>query len=141
MLTKLKVDCQLDGKYDNITDRVYTLTHLDYTGQRILFIGNGIDKDRLSKYRDEVEGRWIKENSEFELQITCNLYSEFSSLTIQERYEKFKSHIVRAITAIVNGDKEYIEKNRCSDSNVNVRYISDSTKITEDRGKVKDYII
>ncbi len=139
MLTKLTVDYQLNAEYNNMVDRVYTLTHSDYTGQRILFIGNEIDKDRLSKYRDEVEGRWIKENCEFELQIICNLYSEHSSLTIQARYEKFKSHIARAITAIVNGDKEYILENNCAESNVNVRYISDSTKVVEHRGKVSDY--
>lgn len=140
MLAKLTVDYQPDATYDNMTDRLYTLTHSDHTGQRILFIGNQIDKDRLNKFRDEVEGRWIKENGDFELQITCNLYSEHSLLTIQERYVKFKSHIVRAITAIVNGDKEYIEKNKCEDSNVSVRYISDSTNIIEYNGKVKDYI-
>lgn len=139
MLTKLTVDYQQNAEYDNLVDRVYTLTHSDYTGQRILFIGNQIDKDRLSKYRDEVEGRWIKKNSDFELQITCNLYSENSTLTIHERYVKFKSHIVRAITAIVNGDKEYILKSKCKYSNIYVRYIADST-IIEDRGKVKDYI-
>ena len=140
MLAKLTIDYELNAEYDNMADRVYTLTHSDETGQRILFIGSQIDKDRLSKQRDEVEGRWIKGNSEFELQITCNLYSEHSLLTLQERYEKFKSHIVRAITAIVNGDKEYILKNNCAESNVNVRYISDSTTIVENRGKIKDYI-
>ncbi|WMJ77090.1 MULTISPECIES: staygreen family protein [unclassified Sedimentibacter] len=140
MLTKLTVDYQLNAEYENMADRVYTLTHSDYTGQRILFIGNQIDKDRLSKCRDEVEGRWIKENCKFELQITCNLYSEHSLLTLQERYEKFKSHIVRAITAIVNGDKDYILKNNCAESNVNVRYISDSKKFVEYRGNVSDYL-
>lgn len=140
MLTKLTIEYQQNAEYDNLVDRVYTLTHSDYTGQRILFIGNQIDKDRLSKYRDEVEGRWIRENDQFELQITCNLYSEHSMLTLEERYKKFKSHIVRAITAIINGDKEYILKNNCQESNVNVKYISDSTKVEEFRGKVKDYL-
>jgi UDP-N-acetylglucosamine pyrophosphorylase len=124
-----------------MSDRVYTLTHSDYTGQRILFIGNEIDKERLSKYRDEVEGRWVSKNSKYELNLTCNLYSEHSSLTIEERYEKFKSHIVRAITAIVNGDKEYIQKNNCAECSINVRYISGSTKIVEYSGKVSDYFI
>jgi len=141
MIKKLEVEFNSNINNRDCTDRKYTLTHSDETGQRYLFIGEKFAEDRYSKLKDEVLGQWGKAYTEFELHITCTLYSEHSSLTIEERYEKFKQHMPRAITAIINGDKKYIIENNLLDYNVYVYFLSDTVPSKEHYGKVSDYIV
>lgn len=141
MIKKLEVEFNSNINNRDCTDRKYTLTHSDETGQRYLFIGEKFAEDRYNKLKDEVLGQWGKAYTEFELHITCTLYSEHSSLTIEERYEKFKQHMPRAITAIINGDKKYIIENNLLDYNVYVHFLSDIVPSKEHYGKVSDYIV
>lgn len=139
MVKKLEVEFQSDINNKSLIDRKYTLTHCDTTGQRYLLIGTNFDETRYNKLRDEVVGEWVKVDDSWELQIMCTLYSEYSSLTIKERYQKFKEHMPRAITAIINGDKEYILENNLLDCNVYVYFLSDLISDREYYGKVVDY--
>ncbi len=141
MLTKLMTVYQEEGNYNSIKDRVYTLTHSDQTGERTLFIGDKIDKKRINPLRDEVEGRWILRDKSYYLQLVCNLYSQYSKLSLEERYKKFKSHIVRALVAIINGDREFIQITEGFDHKVVVHYKSPENVIIEDLGYVRDYIL
>ena len=140
MIKKLEVEFKLNINNKNLTDRKYTLTHSDETGQRYLFIGDEFAEDKYDKLRDEVVGEWSKASQKCELRIMCNLYSEHSSYTMQERYEIFKKHMPRAITAIINGDREYIIENNLLDYGVCVYYLSDLMNRMEYYGKVGNYI-
>lgn len=137
MIRKLDVDFSSTIQNKEFIDRKYTLTHSDTTGQRYLFIGEQFAEDRFNNLRDEVLGEWTRN----ELHIICNLYSEYSSLTLEKRYEKFKEHMPRAITAILNGDKEYIIKKNLLDYKVLVSFLSNKLAYKEYYGKIQDYII
>ena len=139
MIKKLEVEFQSNINIKNLLDRKYTLTHCDTTGQRYLFIGESFDETRYNRLRDEVTGQWTKVDDDWELQIMCNLYSEYSSLTIKERYKKFKIHMPRAIIAIINGDMGYISKHNLLNYNVYVYFLSDLISDKEYYGKVFDY--
>ena len=140
MLTKLTVDYQVDGNYYEPSDRIYTLTHCDDTGERILFVGDRIDHDRIDILRDEVEGRWVVGEEGYDLNMVCNLYSEYSKLTLEERYEKFKSHMLRVLTAVINGDREFIEKMNLTNGKIVVDYVSKLKIIKEYEGRVGEYL-
>lgn len=139
-MKKLEVEFESNINNRSIRDRKYTLTHSDETGQRYLFVGELYAEDRYSKLRDEVVGEWAEAHSGWVLNIMCTLYSEFSSLTIKERYEKFKQHMPRAIKAIVNGDREYLVSNDHLEHPIYVSFLSDLTPGKECYGKINDYI-
>lgn len=140
MVDKLKVDFKNDINFKSPIYRRYTLTHSDTTGQRFLMIGEKYAHERYNKLRDEVIGKWSKNNREYELHLMCNLYSEFSTLTIKERYEKFKEHMPRVIIAIINGDVEYLKKNMLLDCNVYIHFIDGVRNLKEDYGKINNYV-
>lgn len=140
MVEKLKVDFKNDINFKSPIYRRYTLTHSDTTGQRFLFVGEKYAQERYNKLRDEVIGQWSKNKRKYELHLMCNLYSEHSDLTIKERYEKFKEHMPRVITAIVNGDMEYLKKNMLLNCNIYVHFIDESKNSKEDYGIVHNYI-
>jgi hypothetical protein len=140
MMKKLEVEFESDINKKSLRERKYTLTHSDETGQRHLYIGAEFNEEKCNKLRDEVIGNWSNAYAEIELHIKCNLYSEYSSLTIEERYDRFKKHMPRAITAIINGDKEYIIANNLLGNNVYVYFLSDLMSGREYYNRVNDYI-
>jgi len=140
MIKKLEVEFRSNINTRSLIDRKYTLTHCDETGQRYLFIGTEFAEDKINKLRDEVVGQWVEKHTKCELHIMCNLYSEYSSLTIEERYEKFKHHMPRAILAILNGDRQYIIENNLLGYDVYVYFLSNLMPSKEHYGKVGDYI-
>lgn len=134
---------------DDIKDpilRKYTLTHSDETGQRYLHIGKTYAEEEYGKLNDQILAKWYfpDDNIPFEKSfiIACFLDCENSSLSLDDRYSKFVEHMPRAISAIINGDQEFIIKNKLLESVVSVYFISDNceNKI-EAYGKVKDFII
>lgn len=141
MMKMLKVEFDTNINNVSLADRKYTLTHSDETGLRYLFVGAGFRKERCNNLKDEVLGNWSEINDQRELHISCSLYSEYSSLTLEERYDKFKSHMPRAITAIIYGDLEYIITNRLLDKAVCVHFLSDYMPSHEYYGRVNDYIV
>ena len=140
MIKKLEVEFRSEINNKKLGDRKYTLTHCDETGQRYLFIDDKFAEDKYDKLRDEVVGQWSKINGEYNLSVMCVLYSKYSSYTQEERYEIFKRHMPRAITAIVKGDEDYIVENSLLDHDIYVYYLSNIMPKLEHYGKIEDFI-
>lgn len=92
-----------------VDGRKYTLTHSDETGALYLAIGTEYDCSALNvKLRDEVMANWDASLGQYLL--TVNVYvdgvdNEYAQA--KARYIIFQQNLNLAITAIVNGDKEF----------------------------------
>lgn len=141
MVKKLEVEFDWEKIDLTLFDRKYTLTHCDLTGQRYLYVGSRFAIERCSPLRDEILGKWVRVGSETELHLECTLYTKESSLSLDQRYEKFKQHFPRALKAIIGGDQEYIEKNNLSNKNVCAYFLSPLKSNKKYYGKVKEYFM
>ncbi|WMJ81790.1 staygreen family protein [Clostridium sp. MB40-C1] len=130
---------------NNIQDplkRKYTLTHSDETGIRYLFINNKFTEEKFDVLMDQVVGEWNLVNNKFIFKASCPLSCEASKYSADERYKIFKSHITRALKAIICGDKPYILANDyLTESKIYVFYMySTENYIVEDLGLVSEYL-
>ncbi|MFJ7638248.1 staygreen family protein [Peribacillus sp. NPDC097264] len=92
-----------------VDGRKYTLTHSDETGDLYLTIGTQYECSALdAKKRDEVLANWDASLGQYLLTVNVfvdGLENEYDQA--KARYTIFQQNLDLAITAIINGDKEF----------------------------------
>ena len=141
---KLFVDIEenLESEKD-LTNRKYTLTHSDETGNLYLYIGENYAIDKIKENRDEVLANWIKISETYILRVNLHLDLEYND-RIEIRDIIFREELPLALKAIVYGDRKlYINKRELINAPVLVYFNSSDPKYNkvEKWGNVKDYII
>lgn len=130
------------GAKEPISQRKYTLTHSDETGELFLSIGKKYDFDNINyNTRDEVLGCWEKDDKYY-LLITLEVDNGSDITTTIKRDRIFRKELPLALMAIVCGDNLFFENNKeLYEATIIVKFNSEINEYNtlEEWGKIKDY--
>lgn len=126
-----------------VEGRKYTLTHNDNTGELFLTVALAYAYDKINFYsRDEVFGQWKRVNNKFVLKIYVYVDGNKGIEEAKKRNEIFRKELNLALSAIIYGDKYFINKNKdLLKSEIIVRFISiyEEFNVSENYGLVEKY--
>lgn len=130
------------GAKEPISQRKYTLTHSDETGELFLSIGKKYDFANINyNTRDEVLGCWEKDDKYY-LLITLEVDNGSDITTTIKRDRIFRKELPLALMAIVCGDNLFFENNKeLYEATIIVKFNSEINEYNtlEEWGKIKDY--
>ena len=130
-----------------ILPRLYTLTHLDRTGELFLTVGGQYDKRQISKLytrlmRDEVLAELADDGDRLVFKVYCHVSGGFIIGTAKWRYNIFHSELPLVLEAIRYSDRTLFEKNPQLDNTpVFIHFQSTDNRFNgvEDWGVMADY--
>ena len=91
-----------------IIPRCYTLTHSDITADLFLTIGANYAYDQINRSRDEVLGKWMKEDSRYRYYV----YLQVDGLDGRQEIRNyvFRKELPLALEAIHYGDRAFFSE-------------------------------
>ena len=131
------------------TQRYYTLTHSDFTGNLFLSVGRCYDTKETSKLytrimRDEVLAELTEDSGVVSLHVYCHVSDGFVIGRTKWRYGIFCSKLPLALEAIRFGDKGFFDRDpRLDQVPVHVHFKSSDQRYskTEEWGPLGKYKI
>lgn len=128
--------------------RCYTLTHSDRTGDLFLTIAPQYDQAQISGWytrlmRDEVLGQRQNEDG-LSLHFHCHVSGGLVLGAAKWRYAIFKGHLPMALEAIVNGDGDFLNRQKnFQNAPLLVHFHAKQASLNrvEEWGQVKEYLV
>lgn len=131
-----------------ISQRRYTLTHSDFTGELFLSIGVKFDEKATSGFytrimRDEILAEWVKEGEHYSLHVYCHVSGGIIIGTARWRNAILRREIPFVLKSICQGDKEFLKNYpKLENGSIFIHFQSSNKKYNkiEKWGVIKDFM-